>query len=99
MFATFVLASASLEPINQKKIRDAGGIGVALGFLRSNNSEILEKALWLLTNVTREGVSRRVVVEEGGVPVLVGLLGSSQMAVVVHTTQVTGLVFKVFCVL
>ena len=88
-----MLANAALDTVNQPKIREAGAIVKALGFLRKGglvayNSEIIEKALWLLTNVTREPESRKVVVEEGGLVVLTGLLMSLQLSVVVHTTQV-----------
>ena len=92
IFSTYVLSNIAQEPTNQPKIRENGGVNLALGFLKGGlgeyNLEILEKSLWLLANVTTECGSRRVVVEEGGVEVLAGLLGSPQMSVVVYTTQV-----------
>eukprot|EP00009_Paramoeba_aestuarina_P008472 CAMPEP_0201521816 /NCGR_PEP_ID=MMETSP0161_2-20130828/16286_1 /ASSEMBLY_ACC=CAM_ASM_000251 /TAXON_ID=180227 /ORGANISM="Neoparamoeba aestuarina, Strain SoJaBio B1-5/56/2" /LENGTH=289 /DNA_ID=CAMNT_0047920527 /DNA_START=94 /DNA_END=960 /DNA_ORIENTATION=- len=93
IFSTYVLANAALDPVNQPKVREAGGVIKAVGFLRGGgleayNPEIIEKALWLLTNVTKEKESRAVVVKEGGLEIMVGLLGSLQVSVVTHTIRV-----------
>jgi len=76
MFAAFALAQLAENDVNQAAVRDLGAIPLLVPLLSSNNLEIIEKVLWLFTNLSRDPNSRRLIVGEGAMRHIVELLTS-----------------------
>jgi RhoGEF domain/PH domain/Armadillo/beta-catenin-like repeat len=76
MFATFALAHLAENDANQAAVRDLGAIPLLVPLLSSNNGEIVEKVLWLFTNLSRDPKSRSLIVGEGAMHSIFELLTS-----------------------
>eukprot|EP00211_Chloroparvula_japonica_P003828 CAMPEP_0119125726 /NCGR_PEP_ID=MMETSP1310-20130426/4902_1 /TAXON_ID=464262 /ORGANISM="Genus nov. species nov., Strain RCC2339" /LENGTH=780 /DNA_ID=CAMNT_0007115825 /DNA_START=50 /DNA_END=2389 /DNA_ORIENTATION=+ len=88
MFATYVLAHLALLPSNQEVLLGAGTIPRSLSILQTGNSEVLEKDLLLLRNLSRHRHNREAIVEQGGIAILASLLAHPSLSVVQHVCVV-----------
>ncbi|PKA58205.1 U-box domain-containing protein 4 [Apostasia shenzhenica] len=55
-------------------IRDSGAIPLLIDILREGNSDLREKAMGTVVQLSYDGMNRRALAESGGIPLLIGLL-------------------------